>query len=343
MTTDEHEITQRTFLADSAGKLLNEAAKGWSRTPQHVANLKGVFGRTKRWDYWAIFAGDLVISGVYADVDYLGNTDVMWCDVSTGKTGGRGHTSLGSGKIQLPDVSGEQPLKFESPHFSIEMHDDHQGNTHIMGSWVERDGVAGKLSCVIELPAGHESLSVVIPWSKKRFQFTTKHQARPARGELTVGDRSWEFGNDSDAWGVVDIGRGRWPYGTQWNWGGGAGRTRSGTVVGLQFGGKWTAGTGYTENGLLIDGRLHKIGRELLWDYEWDDPMKPWSVSDTQGQVDLVFTPRYDKYDKLDLKILRRETHLMFGTWTGHVIDDRGVRHEVKDFQGFAEESRARW
>ena len=30
-------------------------------------------------------------------------------------------------------------------------------------------------------PDRHESLSVVIPWSDKRFQFTNKDVARPAR------------------------------------------------------------------------------------------------------------------------------------------------------------------
>ena len=41
----------------------------------HTANLSGVWGRTKKWDYWAILAGDLIVSGVYADVDYLGTVE----------------------------------------------------------------------------------------------------------------------------------------------------------------------------------------------------------------------------------------------------------------------------
>jgi hypothetical protein len=48
---------------------------------------------------------------------------------------------------------------------------------------------------------------------------------------------------------VLDVGRGRWPSEITWNWGGGAGRCGD-HVVGLQFGAKWTAGSGYTENGI---------------------------------------------------------------------------------------------
>ena len=74
-------------------------------------------------------------------------------------------------------------------------------------------------------PAGHESLNVVIPWSDELFNYTSKHQARPATGSLTVGDRTWALGGDTgDAWGVLDVGRGRWPAEVVWNWGGGAGK-----------------------------------------------------------------------------------------------------------------------
>lgn len=349
MTTHEHEITAAVDLADADGKLLNPAARGWSRLPLHRANLRGSWGRTKKWDYWAILAGDLVISGVYADVDYLGTTDITWFDLVEGTRGGRGHGTPDSRGIELPEISGRAPLQFSSRNFTIDAHDDDSGNTHISARWNEKDGRPGSLDCVINLPPGHESMSVVIPWTAKRFQFTTKHQARPAHGTLVVGDRMWMFGNpgeevtDGDAWGVVDIGRGRWPYDTNWNWGGGAGRTADGHVIGLQFGGKWTVGTGFTENALIVDGRVHKIGRELDWSYEWDDVMRPWRVTDPGGQVDMTLTPRYDKYDKLELKVMRRETHQVFGTWDGHVIDDEGVRHGVTGFQGFAEESRAKW
>ena len=61
---------------------------------------------------------------------------------------------------------------------------------------------------------------------------------------------------------MLDVGRGRWPPEITWNWGGGAGRAGD-HVVGLQIGAKWTEGSGFTENGLIVDGRLTKLGREL--------------------------------------------------------------------------------
>jgi hypothetical protein len=88
---------------------------------------------------------------------------------------------------------------------------------------------------------------------------------------------------------VLDIGRGRWPHEITWNWGGGAGRSGD-HAIGLQFGAKWAEGTGFTgsngftENGILVDGRLSKLGNELEWDYQWSDPFCQWTVTDPSGQ-----------------------------------------------------------
>jgi hypothetical protein len=346
VTTHEPEITTPVMLATGNGRRLDPAARGWSRHPLQTANQRGNPGRKKRWDYWSIQAEDLLLSGVVAHLDFFGTSDVWWLDMSTFAQGGRGCGSPGGKGFELPDVPGSVPLTIEARNYRFTMRDDDAGNTFLSAHWVEKSGERAELSAVIEMPPGHETLNVVIPWSNTLFQFTSKHQARPARGELQVGDRTWTFGGDdaaAEAWGVIDIGRGRWPYRTVWNWGGGAGRAADGTVVGLQFGGKWTVGTGFTENGVFVNGRLSKIGRELDWAYDWDDPMQPWRVRDPGGQIDVVLTPRYDKYGLIDAKLMRRETHQVFGTWDGYVVDDDGDRHDLSGLQGFAEESRARW
>lgn len=148
---------------------------------------------------------------------------------------------------------------------------------------------------------------------------------------------------------MLDVGRGRWPHEITWNWGGGAGhadqrrlrgRQRSDErhVVGLQFGAKWTEGSGFTENGIVVDGRLSKIGRELDWQYDWDAPMQPWRVVDPGGQLDVTLTPRHDKHTSG-----RSETHQVFGTWSGRLRTDDDLELTFDGLQGFAEEARQVW
>lgn len=345
MTTTERELTEPVPLATPDGRRLNPDAVGWSRVPLHRANLAGGWGRTKRWDYWAILAGDLVVSAVYADVDYLGLADVWWAEPSTGREGGAGLAVPLAFGIDLPDVPGSAPLRAYGRRLHLTITDDAEGATRLTASWRESDGRPGRLDATVALPQGHESLNVVIPWSDTRFQYTSKHQARPAVGTIEIDGRTIRLDEaDGGAWGVLDIGRGRWPYRTRWNWGGGAGRIGSrGPVVGLQVGGRWTEGTGHTENGFFIDGRMTKIGRELAWSYDWDDPMAPWTVVDPGGQLEIRLAPLHDRHSKTDVGVLGTEVHQVFGHWSGEVVGDEGHRLTFEGVQGFAEESRSRW
>jgi hypothetical protein len=342
VTTHERELFEPVDLCTPDGARLNPDARGWSRRPLHRANLDGQLGRNKRWDYWAVLAGDLVVSAVYSDIDHFGLADVWWADLASGATGGTA-VVVPSAAVNLPERPGTQPLTLTHDDLDLSIVDDHRGTT-LRAQWRERDGGAGVLDVLVELPTGHESLNVVVPWDDETFNFTSKHQARPAHGSLTVGDRRREIGAPGDdAWGVLDVGRGRWPSTIRWNWGGGAGRT-GGTVVGLQFGAKWTEGTGATENGFLLDGRLTKIGRELVWDYDWDDPLGPWRITDPERQLDVVLSPRYDKHTKVgDDGGFGSETHQVFGTFAGTVRTDDGVMVAFDGLQGFAEEARQRW
>lgn len=352
-STREREITEDVDLCLPGGEL-DPAALGWSRLPRHRANLSGAFGRNKRWDYWAVLGRDQVVSVTYADVDYLGIADVWWADLRTGRTGGRNVVVPGGRGLSLPERFGTEPLRYRSRHLELDITDDADG-TRIVAAWTESDGSRASLEATVAVPDGHESLNVVIPWSHRTFQYTSKHQARPARAVLRVGEERFvlgrvgeepgdDRGDDADAaWGVLDVGRGRWPYRTNWNWGGGTGRAASGEVVGIQVGGRWTVGTGFTENGLVVDGRLHKLGTELTWEYDWAHPVRPWRVSDPGGRLDLRLVPRLDKHTRIRAGVLVMEVHQVFGTWSGTVVTDEGRDLVIPRAIGFAEESRSRW
>ncbi len=252
MATNEPELTEPVDLCVADGSSLNPSARGWSRRPLHRANLHGCFGVNKRWDYWAVLAGDLVVSAVYSNIDHFGLADVYWVDLATGETGGKAIVTPADA-LHLPERPGTAPLLVDRDGLDLRMVDDEAG-TRLTADWDEVDGHRGRLDVLVEAPASHESLNVVIPWSDTVFNFTSKHQARPAVGHLTVGDRVWSIGSPDgpESWGVLDVGRGRWPHEVTWNWGGGAGRV-GGHVVGLQIGGTWTEGSGFTENGLIVD------------------------------------------------------------------------------------------
>lgn len=341
---NEREISGPVDLCTAQGRL-NPEARGWSRTPALRANLTSAHGRKKRWDYWCVIAPDVIVSFVYADIDYAGLASCWILDRTE-------HTEATAGVLKpfgrgfsLPEHVCTGRVEISTAKFWLSIAEaDHATQLRAHAPSSGRGPI--DIDITVEKPVGHESLNVVIPWSDRRFQFTSKHNTRPARGTVTVGENTWTIGADEEAFGVQDLGRGIWPYSNRWNWAAASGRADDGRLVGLQFGGKWTEGTGYTENALCIDGRLSKIHNELLWSYDWDDPMRPWRVrssSPAGPQVDLELTPTFDRYDSTDLKVLKMEVHQCFGGWSGTVTGDDGQPATLAGIDGFAEEARNRW
>jgi hypothetical protein len=180
-----------------------------------------------------------------------------------------------------------------------------------------------------------ESLNVVIPWSERRFQYTSKQTALYSRGTVTAGARTYDF---STAFATLDYGRGVWPYSVTWNWANAAG-VQDGQVFGLQFGGKWTDGTGQNENGFIAGGRLHKIHDDVVFTY--GRFAEPWTLK--SPRVDLTFTPFLHKRVAAPLLVASAELNLCFGHFSGTVIADGGDPIRIARLLGWAEEFRGRW
>src|SRR5689334_14743034 len=143
MTTHERELLEPVDLCVADGSRLKPGARGWSRFPLHRANLDGCFGRNKKWDYWAILAGELVVSSVYSDVDRFGLADVWWANLTTGESGGRAIV-VSNDAVALPEMPGTAPLVVEHDGFALRITDDEAG-TRIVAEWTEPDGRAASL------------------------------------------------------------------------------------------------------------------------------------------------------------------------------------------------------
>jgi hypothetical protein len=117
-----------------------------------------------------------------------------------------------------------------------------------------------------------------------------------------------------------------------------------GRRIGLQLGGKWTDGTGMTENALVVDGRLSKLSEELVWTYDRADWLAPWRIRTPRSdRVDLTFTPSYDKVSRLQAGIAASSVDQCFGTYAGRVLPDSGDEIAVEGLFGWAEEATWRW
>ncbi|MGB3015901.1 MAG: DUF2804 domain-containing protein, partial [Candidatus Nanopelagicales bacterium] len=271
----EREITAPVDLCLPNGRL-NPEAVGWTRHPLHRTNLRG-WGRSKRWEYWCVQTADWALGITISHIDYLALHQVYFVDFATGEEIDEAAIVPLARGPQLAEHSGGV-ARARTKKVSIDL----IPNTGGLRLVARADRVDADIQ--IARPEGHESMGVVIPWSDKQFQYTVKENTLPASGSLRVDGRDLPL-PEGQTWAVLDHGRGRWPYSTTWNWGSGSGQSGD-HVIGLQFGGKWTEGTGMTENALCIDGRVSKISQELEWTY--DQWLEPWTIRG--DEVDVVFT-----------------------------------------------------
>ena len=339
MTLDEREITTAVTLAGPDGRLRPEAV-GWSRRPLHGTDAvtRGPVGRlrAKRWEYWAVTTPTHAVGLVLSDISYAGVHGIFVLDRRTGEQVRHDVTAVGRpGTATLPGTLGLGPARGRAGEIRTEIEELPGG----VGTRLRAAGPRVRLDVLAHRPDGHESLAVVVPWSERLYQYTVKDVCRPAEGTLWVDGEAFPVPS-GESWATLDHGRGRWPYDIAWNWGAGSGVV-DGRVVGVQVGGRWTDGTGSTENSLLVDGRLTKIGEELTWTYDAGDWLAPWRV--TGEGVDLTFTPEHLREAVTDLKILASRTHQAFGTWSGTVRDETGQDVRVDGVYGWAEDVHNRW
>lgn len=333
MAPTETEITSDVDLCRQDGTL-NPAAIGWTRHPLHTANLRG-WGRTKRWEYWCVQSPTHVLALTVSSIDYLALHTVWFLEYGGPEIDKTVIAPLSRMPV-FPERSGAGPVSVAARGVGIWLEPQDGGiRLRARTDRVEAD-------VTVSRPPGHEGMGVVIPWSDRRFQYTVKDNTLPARGVVVADGREFVF-DPVDSWAMLDHGRGRWPYNTTWNWGSASGQTDE-HVVGLQFGGKWTDGTGMTENALCVDGRVHKISEDLVWEYDTADWTAPWRVRTAASDaVDVELTPIHERRARTEALLISTEVHQCFGTWNGRIAPPGTGPIRIESVRGFAEQARMRW
>lgn len=331
------EITSPTALVARGGNLIPEAV-GFSRRPLHTTDelpsgaLHGY--RTKRWDYWGITSPELFLGLTVADLDF-GCVLQLYChDRTTGETIVEETTKIPTprGRIELP--TGLPPFFAHGTVGDTSIRFDAAGENHTILR-VETP----RVSTVLEVDARGESLSVVVPWSASRYQYTVKGPALPVSGIVMVDGR--EVRLDDDAWATLDRGRGRWRYSTEWNWSAGSGINRAGQRVGLTLGAKWTDGTGSTENALVVDGVLDGPRPDAEWEYSLSSPEKPWRLRGSW--INATITPAHVRTASTQAVVAAGTTVQVFGRWAGSATLSDGRSVSLDGLTGWAEDARNRW
>jgi Protein of unknown function (DUF2804). len=334
-------------LLDRRGRL---AQAGWARNEARRYSRAAIAAsplRIKEWDYYCVLAGDHGLAAVAADNGYMGLLSVVWFDFQA-----RTYTTesvilpFPLGRMRMPESADAGDVVQDHPRLKLAFRHTPQGRR--LSIDCPGFGKGRGLGAEIDLaqPA-MDRMTIATPWkgAPKAFYYNQKINCLAASGTVTVGGEAHAFTPDR-AFAVLDWGRGVWTYRNTWYWG-----SASGLVDAVPFGFNIGYGFGDTsaasENMVFYGGRAHKLDQVT---FHLPDPSPtgtydaaPWRFSSNDGRLEMTFEPVLDRVDLTDLKVLRSDTHQVFGRFSGTAVLDDGRRITFEGLQGFAEKVQNAW
>jgi len=343
----QHEIINGGNLLDSEGRPVEP---GWCRSPLprfERAAIKAPGFRIKEWDYYLVMGTDFGVALTIADNSYMGLISVSFLDFKEAReTTESMIVPFTFGRIGLPADSRLGDVRFRNGRADIAFAND--GSRHLLSASWKRFGSDGSFKTEIELfDEPVESMVIATPFAgrPRHFYFNRKIIGMRARGAIDLDGHHLLF-DEASASGLLDWGRGVWPYSGTWYWGAGMG-----LVEGKRFG--WNVGYGFgdtsaaTENMLFFEGRAHKLDSVVFnipKKAEGEDDFRsPWTFGSSDGRFEMDFVPRLDRAALTAVGPLMSDQHQVFGNFSGKAVLDDGTKLELRDFPGFAEKVRNRW
>jgi hypothetical protein len=346
-------MSYKQRLLKGPGPLLNPdgslADTGWAQQPLLDCNLEQArfyqlrflqLLRIKRWDYYGLTTATHFYSFTLSDLGYLQMVFAYVVDFA-----GRSHreetlTLPPWAGVRLPRNSTQGESSFDNNKVRIVFRTEENAR-HLEVEWPGFGGKGLKADVRLALPAEHESMTIVIPIKGKRFYYNRKINCMPVEGWIENQGERRDL-TPEKCLGNLDWGRGVWEYRSFWVWSTASGFLADGRRVGLNLGYGFGDTTAATENAIILEGKIHKLG-EVSTIYDPHNLSAPWSFRSPDERLTLRFNPFYDRVARTDFKILGSEVHQLFGTFQGTIQSDEGETIKIQDLTGATEEHHARW
>jgi len=343
----QNEITKPSNLFNEDGSLVQ---RGWARKPILTYNKENIgkgWSRIKEWDHYSILNKEFGIQITIGDIGYLTQMSYTWIDFKEKTKNGRGEFKFFTKSKLLPLSSLEDSIiEFPSKKFKATI--EKKENNRILSiedaSFLDK-GIKGTIS-LYDNPKWDNTIVVTGYHEDPRlFYYNHKINMMPATGEIKIGGESYSFEPES-SFGLMDWGRGIWPYRTHWLWASACGMVNDVPVafnIGYGFGAVGSEeGATHTENIVFYDGKAHKID-EVTFHHENRDPSKPWKFTSNDNRFNMVLDPLIPHEEKINTGIIKLDSKLLHGFYAGDIVLDNGEKIHIEQMLGHAEDIFWKW
>lgn len=299
--------------------------------------IKAPFYRIKEWDWYQVNNDRLVLQFTFGHASYAGQVGVMMFDIEKGE-------NIYTRDVILALPFGSLKLGASADSDSVRLYDkkdmymriESKGDTRTIQCRTDR------FECDVTMTRRNPyALVINVPFDEKptAFYYNHKINCMTAKGKAVVDGAAYVF-DEKDSWGLLDWGRGVWPFHNEWYWSNAAGRL-DGEIFGFNLGRGFGNTSAATENCLFYEGELHKLGEiDIVLGKNYSDP---WRLVDKAGRLDLTLEPVYDRETAIKLLWVDNCCHQMFGRFHGSAVLDDGTKLDVRDITGFAEHAVNNW
>lgn len=369
----EREIKKKVLLLDGRGRLRRA---GYARQMQFIYNRDCVRSfplRLKEWDFYQIQKGHLVLQMTIGHVSYMCSVSAALMDLDTGEKYESGIMRPLFVPQMETDPEGASRLVYRQKDFSMVFLVKRDRRILRMRGGTGANGLT-EIDLTLTNDPPNEKMVIATPFAHPtQFYLNYKENYYLVAGRVRFGGREEDF---TGATGLLDWGRGVWPYSHQWFWGSASARLdESGRPVASMDGkdrpGERTAGLpeedgvpfglnigwGFgdlshaTENMFFYRRKAYKIRGLKVKKPKRPEPKRKmegvelkdtWMLRDTAGKLSLEFTPFFDNYTARPFVVVETHCHQLFGTFRGYVITEEG-RIPIDGVNGFIEHAVNRW
>lgn len=92
----------------------------------------------------------------------------------------------------------------------------------------------------------------------------------------------------------------------------------------------------------MIDGE-RVLMPAVMFDFDRHNPDSAWHIYDTSGQIDLTFTPKNVRKERLNLWLLKSNFRQFVGRFKGTISLSDARLIELDDVMGLTEDHFAKW
>ena len=313
------------------------------------ADIRASAFRIKEWDYYYFGNEHFGVALTIADNSYMGLISASLLDFDKNFQ----HTKskmvpLTFGRFALPPSADTGETSYQSKKLEMTFRADDKVR-HLRCHFQDFYEGMPLLIDVKLTDFPQDRMSIATPFAGKPnyFYYNQKILSMHAEGYVQMGERGYTLGSSPLDMGLLDWGRGVWPYKNTWYWSALNTVLKDGRTFSFNFGYGFGDTSAATENMLFVDGNADKL-EDVFFDIPSKedgtlDYLSPWHVYSPDRRVDLAFTPVMNRASDTKLLFLRSEQNQVFGKFSGTVRLSTGETLTLDGAFGFAERVFNKW